>query len=48
MAVTRKLPQIPHPSVPLVDTKSGLVSAEWFAYFSELRVVLELMRVTIP
>lgn len=48
MPVTRELPPLPAPDVPLVDPETGLITPPWYRFFLALMAVLAEMRGLIP
>jgi hypothetical protein len=47
MAISRTLPAMPGPDIPLVDA-SGKVSVEWYQFLMTLMSILREMRDEIP
>lgn len=48
MPVSRKIPPLPRPDVPVIDPRTGLMHESWRRFFVELITVLEEMRGLIP
>lgn len=48
MPVTRKLPELPPTSVPIIDSRTGLMNESWRRFFTELMRTLAEMRDLIP
>jgi len=48
MPVQRKLPELPPPTVPIIDPRTGLMNESWRRFFVELMRTLADMRAAIP
>lgn len=48
MPVTRKLPELPPTSVPVIDQRTGQMNEAWRRFFVELMRTLAEMRDLIP
>lgn len=48
MPVSRIIPPLPEPHIPLVDPATGRMTTEWYRWFVSLYAVLNEMRSAIP
>jgi hypothetical protein len=47
MAISRNLPPLPPPEIPVVDS-SGKMSVEWYQWLVTLMSILDEIRIAIP
>lgn len=48
MAISRVIPPIPEPHIPIINPETGLMSVEWYRWFVSLYAVLNEIRSAIP
>lgn len=48
MPVTKKLPPLPRPDVPMIDIRTGQITPDWFRFFTELMALIQEIRGLTP
>ena len=47
MAISRVIPPLPDPNIPLIDPATGRMTVDWYRWFTSLIAVLNEMRAAI-